>query len=197
MYSVSLLPYEYKLVNTKARKKNVNLLIAIGVMGVLFTVYAILYIVLASNKVQLNEIRKEANVVEAQISEIDDILAMNNQVSSFLKDASLAAGFNPEWERLITEIGNSVPETISLNNLVMKFESSEGECSIKGTGLTHQSVSDWMKRLEGITDIGEIKCVHSAYTDQQKENSPVNFELNIALQKGPGYQLSMEVTGNE
>ena len=88
MYSVSLLPYEYKLLNTKARKKNVNLLIAIGVMGVLFVVYMVLTIVLTSTNAKLNDIRKEAYAVESQISKLDDLLAISNEVNKMLNDAS-------------------------------------------------------------------------------------------------------------
>lgn len=197
MYSVSLLPYEYRLINTKARKKNVNLLIAMGVMGVFFLIYVILSVVITTNNAKLKDIRKEAAVVENQISEIDDILNMSNDVSKLLNEATLAAGTNPEWGELITNIGNSVPESVSLISIDMKYETSEGECSIKGTGLTHKSVSEWMQRLEKVKDIGEIKCVISTQTAHQEENSPVNFELNIPLQKGPGYQLPTEVAGNE
>ncbi|MGI6084346.1 MAG: PilN domain-containing protein [Acetivibrionales bacterium] len=197
MYSVSLLPYEYKLINIKARKKNVNLIIAMGVMGVLFTVYAILSIVLTTNNAKLNEIRKEASEVEAQISEIDDILAMRDQVNKLLKDASLAAGVNPEWRSLTAEIGNSVPESLFLTEVGMKFEDPTGVCIIKGTGSTHESVSEWMNRLEEVPDISEIICTSSALSDQLDENSPVNFEIRFKIQKGRGYQLPTEVTGNE
>ena len=197
MYSVSLLPYEYRIINTKAKKKNVSLFIAMGVMGVFFVVYFILTIVLAGKNSELISIRNEADAVEAQISEIDDILTISNNVNLLLKDASLAAGKNPEWGRLITVIGNSVPESVNLVNTQMKFEDSEGECSIKGTGLSHKAVSDWIQRLEKVENIGEIRCVISTLSDKNVENSPVNFELSVPLPDGPGYQLPMEVTGNE
>jgi len=195
MYSVSLLPYEYKLLNTKARKKNVNLLIAIGVMGVLFVVYMVLTIVLTSTNAKLNDIRKEAYAVESQISKLDDLLAISNEVNKMLNDASLAAGSNPEWGNLIVSIGNSVPESISLKNIEMKYSTSEGQCSIKGFGLTHQSVSEWLKKLEEVDGIGEIKCEISNIETQQ--SGTVNFELDFTIHKGPGYKLPVEVAGNE
>lgn len=196
MYSVSLLPYEYKLLNTKARKKNVNLLIAIVVMGVLFVVYMILTVLLTGNNAKLNEIRKETYALEAQISEIDDLLTINNNVSSLLKNATLAAGSNPEWGNLIASFGNSVPETLSLTAIEMKYSEPEGQCNIKGSGITHQSVSEWIQRLNEVTGIGEIKFNIST-SAAQSDIAPVNFELSFPLEKGPGYQLPMEVTGNE
>lgn len=197
MYSVSLLPYEYRIINTKAKKKSFNLFIAMGAMGVFFVVYFILTIVLAGKNTELNSIRNEADIVEAQISEIDDILTISNDVNLLLKDVSLAAGKNPEWGRLITAIGNSVPESVNLVNTEMKFEDSKGECSIQGVGLSNKSVSDWIQKLEEVDNLGEIKCIISTLSDPKVENSPVNFELSIELPEGPGYQLPMEVTGNE
>lgn len=195
MYSVSLLPYEYKLLNTKVRKKNVNLIIAMGVMGVLFVAYMILTIVLTSKNARLNDIRKESYSVESQISKIDDLLVISDEVSKMLADASKAAGSNPEWGNLIASIGNSVPETISLKSIEMKYGTSEGKCSIEGFGLTHLSVSEWLKTLEDVDGISEIKCEISKLETQQSET--VNFELNFTIHKGPGYKLPVEVAGND
>ncbi len=197
MYSVSLLPYEYRLLNTKAQKKNISLILAIVAMGLLFAVYIYFTIILTSNNVKLNEIRKEAASVESQISKIDDLLVINNEVSEMLNYASQAAGSNPEWGSLITSIGNSVPESVSLKNIEMKFNSSDGECSIVGMGLTHRSVSEWLQKLEKVNGIGEIMCEISTIDNKDDINNPVRFELTIPLQKGPGYKLPTEVTGNE
>ncbi len=197
MYSVSLLPYEYRLINSKARKKNISLILAMVAMGLLFAAYIILTIILTSNNAKLNEIRKEANSVESQISKIDDLLIISNDVNEMLNRASLASGSNPEWGTLITSIGNSVPESVSLKNIEMEFTSSEGECSILGTGLTHQSVSEWLQKLEKINGIGEVLCEISTIDNQDDITNPVRFELTMPLQKGPGYKLPMEVTGNE
>lgn len=197
MYSVSLLPYEYRLLNTKARKKNMSLILAMVAMGLLFAVYIILTIILTSKNSKLNEIRKEATSVESQISKIDDLFVISNEVSKMLNDASSAAGTNPEWDNLITSIGNSVPESVSLKSIEMEFNSTDGECNILGTGLTHQSVSEWLQKLEKVTGIGEILCEISTIDNMNDLTNPVRFELTIPLQKGPGYKLPMEVTGNE
>lgn len=197
MYSVSLLPYEYRLINTKARKKNISLILAMVAMGLLFATYIILTVILTSKNAKLNEIRKEATSVESQISKIDDLLVISNEVNRMLNDASVAAGSNPEWSSLITSIGNSVPESVSLKNIGMEFTSSDGECNILGTGLTHQSVSEWLRELEKVSGIGEILCVISTIDNMDDVTNPVRFEITIPLKKGPGYKLPMEVTGNE
>ncbi|MGI6124454.1 MAG: hypothetical protein ACOYIG_09795 [Acetivibrionales bacterium] len=174
-----------------------SLLIAMGVMGVLFAVYVILSILLTSNIAQLNKVKKEAETVEAQIAENNDLLTMSNNVNILLKDATLAAGENPEWGKLITAIGNSVPESISLSNIKMEFDNQSGFCTIDGVGLTHNSVSEWIQRLEEVTGIDEIRCSLSALSDKLKDNSPVVFEVGFTVVPGKGYQLPMGVTDNE
>lgn len=195
MYSVSLLPYEYKLLNTKARKKNISLLVATGVMGILFIAYMITTVVLTTNSAKLKYIRKESNAVETQISKSDDLLSISNDISVMLTEASSAVGTNPEWSNLLITIGNSVPESLILKNIEMKYSDPEGKCSIKGAGQSHNSVSEWLKKLEEVKGIDKIKCELSSSENQQSR--AVNFEIEFSIQKGPGYKLPEEVSVNE
>jgi Tfp pilus assembly protein PilN len=112
-----------------------------------------------------------------------------------LNDASLAAGSNPEWSNLLITIGNSVPESLILKNIEMKYSDPEGKCSIKGAGQSHKSVSEWLKKLEEVKGIDKIKCELSSSENQQSR--AVNFEIEFSIQKGPGYKLPEEVSVNE
>lgn len=195
MYSISLLPYEYRILNSKTRKKNINLLLAIGAMGILFTVYLILTIYASGKAAELNGIRAEYAAVEAHIAKMGDIKVINDEVGLLIKDVKTAAGTRPDWNQLIAGIGNSVPNSVSLKNIKLNYQGSSGECVVQGTGLSHQSVTDWLKNLDDTSGIGEIKCKFSSQSDTS--NNSVEFELSFPILQGSGYKIPLEVNDNE
>lgn len=196
MYSVSLLPYEYRMIHTNARKKNIGLLLVTGVMCVMFFTYLILTIIEAGKEAELKGIRAETAAVDMQISRLSDLETLKKDVFSLLDTVTMAAGSNPEWESLIASIGNTVPESVNINYINLEYNGNEGVCNITGVGLSHQSVSDWMVKLQEVSGIGEIKCNISSRVTQSGNND-VNFELTIPLLAGPGYQLPVEVESHE
>lgn len=195
MYSISLLPYEYKMLDSKERKKNISLLIAIGVMGILFAAYLILTVYASGKTAELNGLRAESAAVEAQIANMGDIKVINDEVGILLKDVMTAAGTSPDWNQLIADIGNSVPEPVSLKSIKLNYQGSSGECIVQGAGSNHQSVSDFLRKLEDNSGIGEIKCKFSSRSDSADDF--VEFELSFPILQGPGYKIPLEVNSNE
>lgn len=195
MYSISLLPYEYKMLNTKARKKNINLLLAIGAMGILFVVYLILTVYASGKTAELSGIRAEHKAVEAHIAKMGDIKVINDEVGLLIDDVMSAAGSSPDWNQLIAAVGNSVPDSVSLSSIKLNYQGGSGECVIQGTGLSHQSISDWLKKLEDTSGIGETKC--KFLSQSVSSGNSVEFELSFPILQGSGYKIPLEVNGNE
>ncbi|MCX7773783.1 MAG: PilN domain-containing protein [Clostridia bacterium] len=192
MYSVSLLPYEYRMLHQNARKKDVSLLIAVVAMAVAMAVYLFLSISAASKDRELEDIQAQQQSVSRQITRLQDLEGLNSKASSLLSQAMLAAGSNPTWSNLIAALGNSVPQSVGLTNISMKYAGIGGECILQGTAVSHQAVSEWMKELSALKGIGEIKCSFSS-EDESNANNQVQFELRFPLLPGPGYKLPAEV----
>jgi len=190
MYSISLLPYEYKIHNLKAKKKNIGLLLATGIMGVLFLAYTILSVYASGKTAELNGIRAEYAAVEAQIEKMGDIKIFYDEVGVLSKEVTAAAGSNPDWSLLISSIGNSVPESVILRSMKFNYQGSSGECVILGTGKDHGAVSGWLKKLGDTEGIGEINCKFSSLSGNYDS---VEFELSFLILQGPGYKIPLEV----
>lgn len=191
MYSVSLLPYEYKMLHQSARKSNYSLLAAVAVMGVFLAVYLFLSLSAGEKDAKLQDLKAQNASVEENISNLESLEVMNNEVGRLLSQAILAAGTNPSWNDLIAAIGNSVPETMGLKTITMKYAGDSGECTIQGTSKDQRSVSEWMEALEALDGTANVKCNFSGLTDQ--EEGLFEFELVFVLTPGPGYQLPPEV----
>lgn len=196
MYSVSLLPQEYRMLHINARNKNIGLLIAMVTMGVLFVVYLILTILLSGKQAEIRGINAENSAVEAQITKLSDIKVVSDEVSALLADTMQAAGTNPDWEQLIVKMGNIVPNNVYLSNINLEYKDNKGTGLIQGSGQTYKAVSDWMKNLENIKGLGEIRCEFSSQVKGESSSS-IDFELTFVISQGSGYKLPTEVNGNE
>lgn len=195
MYSVRLLPQEYRMLHTNACKKNISLVVAMVIMGVLFVAYLILTVLFSGKQAEIRGIKAENAAVEAQISKLSDIKVVSDEVSALLADAIQATGTTPDWEQLIVRMGNSVPNNVYLRNINLEYKENKGTGLIQGSGENHKAVSDWMKSLEDIKGLSEIKCEFSQVNGES--NSSIDFELTFVVSKGSGYKLPTEVNGNE
>lgn len=192
MYSVSLLPSEYKAIHQNARKKDILLLIAIGVIGVLTVIYLTLYIAVLNMEKEYLVLQDENVDILIQIDKLDDIEPLYSQVNSLLARAVAAKGMNPKWDELIACIGNSVPESVGLSSISLQYNGTNQQCVIEGTANNHQAVAQWLEVLETVEGIDQIKCSFS--TVQQQEIDTVSkFKLSFSLLPGPGYSLPLEV----
>ena len=80
MYNVSLLPYEYKLLNQQARKKDYTLLIAIALMCCLLLTYFILSVISARKDSALEDAKAINSDIEEQIASLVSIEELNNEM---------------------------------------------------------------------------------------------------------------------
>lgn len=188
MYSVSLLPYEYRMMHQKARKKDISLLLAILVMGILAAVYFILTFSAYAKAQTLKELEAQNADVEMQSAKLEGLLELNAEVTGLLTQTSAAIGSIPEWNKLIKTLGNSVPETVNIININAKYTTDSKQCILNGKAADYKSVAEWISSLEKLDEIGEVRCKTSA-----NEGKSVLFEISIELMSGRGYMLPMEV----
>ena len=192
MYSVSLLPSEYRAIHQSAKKKDIRLLITMGIMSILAIGYLVLSVTVLNLEKNYQIMQNENVDLLIEIDRFEGLELLNAQVNTLLLQAISAKGSNPKWDDLIASIGNSVPESVGLNTLEMKYNDTVHECVIEGTAKNHQAVSYWMESLENVEGIDGIKC--SFLSVQQQEIDTVSkFKLSFSLLEGPGYNLPQEV----
>lgn len=196
MYSISLLPYEYRMLAHSARRKNILLLYALTFLIALTGVYLLLSENVLEKEKDLNDIIEQNKMVSNQISELINLEEVNRKANVLLNQAVKAYGSNPEWSRLISALGNTVPPTAGLDNVIMNYAGDRGECIIQGTARDHQAVSLWMNQLEAMEGIEKINLNLSTRMEEDPSGF-IQFELNLSLLPGEAYQLSLEVSGNE
>ncbi|NLM73000.1 MAG: PilN domain-containing protein [Clostridiaceae bacterium] len=188
MYSVSLLPNHYILQNQARKRKDKLLKISLIAMCVLFAVYSAVLVVHTAKNNELKTLQKENQMVMDQISSLEDLTALNNSINEIYNIAKKAAGNNPSWEKIIVDIGNSVPETIGIISMELSYKDGTGTGRIQGLALDHNTVSAWLKSLSELSDISDIKCSFSTQTQEDAEDF-VKFEVTMSLKPGSGYEI--------
>lgn len=196
MYSVSLLPSEYRMLITSARRKGRMLLIAILIMILLASVYLVLTAKMVQKDGELEKMQLQNALLDKKIAELTDLENMNIEANSKLRKVISAYGTHPDWESLIAELGNSVPDSIGLTYLGMTYANGSGQCSVQGTARDNQSISEWMKELKAIPGIDDVKYNFSSWLEEASGSS-VQFELSLTLQSGSGYRLRLKEGANE
>ncbi len=198
MYNVSLLPKEYRMIHTNTRRKNIALVASMIIMAVLFVVYLILAIVLSGKRAELDGLKAQNSAMRVQINSLAELKTLNEEVTLNLADVNKAIGTSPDWDKLIVQIGNTAPPTISVQNYSIEYEpeTNIGIGSITGTAANYDTVSLWLVTLKEVEDISNITFKYSSKTSDD-ENSLVGFEINFIVNEGPGYTLPLEVIVNE
>jgi len=191
MYNISLLPSEYRMLHQASKKKDKGLMISIIVMLGLFALYLGLTLAMAAKGRELDSIRNTNRIVENRISGIGELIALKNEAKSLSDMASKAYGKNPEWDSLLAEISNTVPENIGLTSIQLSYSDGKGNCIVQGVSLNHQGVTDWIKALEELNKTGEVMCNYAQETQGQ-----VEFEISFALLPGEGFVFE-EVAASE
>jgi len=188
MYKVSLLP-KYYIQENELRKRQYKLLrITLMVMCVLLAIYTLLILMHASKKNELIGLRRENRELLKNISELEYLTALNNDINTLYNRAKNAAGNNPDWDKLILSIGSTVPETVGIINIEFNCLGETKTGLIRGLAIDHDTVSDWLETLNGLSEISDVKCVFST---QSQENSDdfVQFEITMNLNTGSGYMV--------
>jgi len=184
MYNVSLLPYEYKLLNKQARKKDYTLLIAIAIMCCLLIAYFILSIISSRMNSTLKDAKVKNSDIENQIASLLSIEELNNEISKLYDKAQTAVGTTPVWANIIADIGNTVKPTASFTDIKMSYNEDTGEGVINGVVYDLASLTEWLNELEEISGINDIKF---SISSNSGSNEPIQFELIFTVLPASSY----------
>jgi len=189
MYNVSLLPYEYRILNKQARKKDYILLIAIAIMCLLLLAYFVLSIVSVGKHSELKELKARNSEIEDQIATLVNVEELDNEVKKINDKIKTAMGTTPKWADIITEIGNTVKPTTSIISIKMDYNDETGKCVIEGKASNLDVITEWLNELETVPGIDDITLIISDNSFTIKNY--ISFELNMNLL--PNSEDSQEV----
>ncbi len=178
MYNVSLLPYEYKLLNQQARKKDYTLLIAIALMCCLLLTYFILGVISARKDSALEDAKAINSDIEEQIASLVSIEELNNEMRKLNDKAENAVGTTPIWADIIADIGNTVKPNTSITDIKMSYNDKSGEGVINGTAYDISSLTKWLDELEDVSGIDDAQFSISSTSGS---NQLIRFELNFTV----------------
>lgn len=178
MYNVSLLPYEYKLLNQQARKKDYTLLIAIALMCCLLLTYFILGVISARKDSALEDAKAINSDIEEQIASLVSIEELNNEMRKLNDKAENAVGTTPIWADIIADIGNTVKPNTSITDIKMSYNDKSGEGVINGTAYDISSLTKWLDELEDVSGIDDAQF---SISSTPGSNQLIRFELNFTV----------------
>ncbi len=176
MYSISLLPSEYKSYLVSSRKRELTIMILSVVVVALALILFMVTLISNIYDNGLERLENENAVIEDRITDYLYIEGLKAQMLS-LEQQIQQIGLFIDWGSMITDIGNSVPKRIGLES-IMIGNSDTLRIMIRGHAISHEDVSDWMLKVGAISGLQNIQC-KSLIVD---ENSGlIDFELDIPL----------------
>lgn len=188
MYSVSLLPLEYRNYQSVLKRNDrfifMGLIAALASLAVLVTAIAISSIYDG----ELKRIKSDNEEIVKQIDELKPIEALQTQVADMLAMINLTAGLSPSWENIITVIGNAVPPSIGITSISADYSDGIGKIIITGSASSHEYVSVLLKSLSKVNGFGEISCIFSVKSDASND---IGFEIDITSLPGMPYDLKL------
>jgi type II secretory pathway pseudopilin PulG len=182
MYEISLLPVKYKQELTEGRKKN-DLIISFVFTIIILSIICILaFSVSAVTKNDLAQIKNENSALQSEINNLNSYSGLQEQVSNINGNLQTLTKNAPSFPHILSEITQSVSDSLQLTKITftLSAETQIYTCKITGNAAYYDDVSKWINILNGIEDIGEIKC---SFTNSSSSDSltRVQFELSIDI----------------
>lgn len=181
MYSVSLLPNEYRMLHKQIRKKEYTYILSITLLIVLLLVYLCLSFILKNKVYELEMEQNQIESLEKSINNMIEIETLKNKVDSMQEQLLQASGNNPRWDNILSVIGNSVPETVGISSMNINFNGQYGEILIHGTANNNSSISEWISKLEELAVVDQTRFNFSS-ADEKGEH--LQFELTMIIPSG-------------
>lgn len=177
MYSISLLPSEYRNLKASARKKELSVLVMATIVIAFAIIFVTISVIASTYDSNLESLQNENASLERRIREYQYIEVLQSEVSALQSQVLQIAGSSVDWSIIIREIGNSVPPQISLSSLVITFPDTFGLMIIQGNAASHDTVAAWMERLKEIQGLSGLQFKLSEIDNNSDDT--VAFELNI------------------
>jgi len=182
MYKISLLPEKYRLERLKAAQR-LDLVISF----LFFTVICLILLALSTfvrlnRTLELESLDAEIGKLEAEIASLSEYAEKKDVVESVYRNiASLADGL-PSMPRVIPQILETVPMSISIDNVSVGYNANSKTTTMEITGdaIDYSDVAGWIKALDELELTGEI---YHSYSQGMPDNSSYNvsFELTVEV----------------
>jgi Tfp pilus assembly protein PilN len=177
MYSISLLPSEYKSYLASSRKKELSIMILSVVVVALALILFMVTLISNIYDKGLESLEGENAVIENRIENYLYIESLQAQMLSLDQQILQIGVFFIDWGSVITEIGNTVPKRIGLESITIGSSDSL-HIMIRGHARSHEDVSEWMKKIGTMSGLQSVQC-RSLLVDDN--SGLISFELDIPL----------------
>lgn len=182
MYKISLLPEKYRLERLKAAQR-----LDLVIYFLFFTVICLILLALSTfvrlnRTLELESLDAEIGKLEAEIVSLSEYAEKKDVVESVYRNiASLADGL-PSMPRVIPQILETVPMSISIDNVSVGYNANSKTTTMEITGdaIDYSDVAGWIKALDELELTGEI---YHSYSQGMPDNSSYNvsFELTVEV----------------
>ncbi|HHW25359.1 MAG TPA: hypothetical protein PK778_09025 [Bacillota bacterium] len=182
MYKISLLPEKYRLERLKAAQR-----LDLVIYFLFFTVICLILLALSTfvrlnRTLELESLDAEIGKLEAEIASLSEYAEKKDVVESVYRNiASLADGL-PSMPRVIPQILETVPMSISIDNVSVGYNANSKTTTMEITGdaIDYSDVAGWIKALDELELTGEI---YHSYSQGMPDNSSYNvsFELTVEV----------------
>lgn len=212
MVRISLLPPELKAERQARRRRRYFFLGSVAVLGVFATLYFVVAGATLYSRAELGRLEEHRAALETEKARYQQYARMQAEVKRLEKLVCQAMERPPDWEQVLTATGQYIPEGVWLTDFKAAWERKEkqkkklqakekekkdtqaptgpipGELTLRGLALSHALVAAWLKELEQVPGIEDIRCKFTA--ERQVERTPlIEFEVKATVHAGPGYRL--------
>jgi Tfp pilus assembly protein PilN len=189
--NISLLPAELRH-QQKTNKRFSIYIVVLIMVGMLFTVNLIGLLLnnvysssnLASVKIQDEQLKQRI----AGLQEYADIDANIQKLKSMFSNAS---SITPQWSTLLFNIGNALPDKVTVTEMKETYSDSSGSISISGWAYTYSDVSDMVVSLAKVPGIENVKLSDATNNTIDNKNV-VKFNISAVISKGEARDLDTQ-----
>lgn len=191
MKNISLLPPEIKAEARARRRRNLYLLVSVGVLAGFVIFYSILHIETARTRSELRTLEEEREIVATEMDALGVYREMQADVEAAERMVQQAMGTTPSWGELLETVGLKVPHGIQLTDLNASYNNDSGELTLRGRADSHITVARWLEQMHEIPLLDRIYC---QFADEglHEGRVTVQFEVKARILPGEPYRLVIE-----
>ncbi len=185
MDHVSLLPPEIKQARLDKRRQGVMIKILLLLFIIVMAVYAFLLVSSILSRRNLNALRDDRMLVEAQAAELQEYEDLYNNMTAAEERLNTAMGTSPPWGDFLYDIGMAMPQgTVWLSDMSFNYSDESGSFNMRGWAYHHSGVADMLDRIYELEQLDDVLCQFSSETDYQGSEA-VQFTVDAAILAGP------------
>ncbi len=180
---VSLLPPEIKTKRQQERKQGTIVRIALLLFVVVLAVYAFLLVSSIMVSSELEALLTERKSLENQAAALEEYEVLYNEMSNAESRVNQAMGEAPLWDKLMQDLGMTLPPGVWLSDLSVNFSEETGGFNMRGWAYTHSGVAEMREEVEKMDQLTNLRVQVSTETTYDGQDA-AQFVLDAALLPG-------------